>query len=741
MQSRHRLELRAAVGTKRIESGHSGTGARVCRGWIACNGEGTCKPQTASGWRDPLCASSSSRTCERSLLKAGNPLSGRAGQRLKLDNHIGSFGSIVVRVDPRWWTLVRAGARWYCKGIPVPNVSRSLLQLGALLVVSNKVFAVTDHTPDFKVDGFVGLAVRDTEEASQRRRRRQACVRGAVRRQQRGRMYTTCPVPASSAWPSGDAVEVAHAWGATAGPEWYGGGVKGSALRQHVRVWGQRRRRSTTNGSSGSAGVRSTCMCGGGGVTPSSSDAATSEPRPHNARAPAETEKGQRGLSENAFILFRCHDHAALGASLPDSAALSTSAPASLVDAPNSSDSGKMACQVDLSKTIFVQWRALLAEERAKWRGPRTPAQKRARRAPHQRRAAAQAALASPSPRSMSMPLYQAIQIPNLYLGTGVPPVPKTSHLAGICRLSARRSTLRRPSRSRTFVHDVPAIRQRAVARGHRRRPARAPALARIEPLRLGPVLALHACGTGFAPAYPTQHAHAALSPGSLLEAAYTGADGAGVWGSNPWAGFDGSVPPSSFAPGDFGLAGIPEIGWALGDCVFPASSPSGGDEAHSYMGPTYYVGKTNFCSRRVARAYGTTTGCNTLLDTCQDSRAFHLALGSTYGDITESYLTRSLKRPQPLPADRRLRASYHHYTSEPPRKWSQRIPPPRVIAPKTSLSHVFQAHCTATLAALYLVCSGGIGLDVQPNLGSTYSRATRPAALPGDSELFRGAV
>ncbi|KAJ7216986.1 hypothetical protein GGX14DRAFT_561499 [Mycena pura] len=39
------------------------------------------------------------------------------------------------------------------------------------------------------------------------------------------------------------------------------------------------------------------------------------------------------------------------------------------------------------------------------------------------------------------------------------------------------------------------------------------------------------------------------------------------------------------------------------------------------------------------------------------------------------------------------------------------------------------------------VVCSGGIGLDVQPNLGSTYSRATRPAALPGDSELFHGAI
>ncbi|KAJ7209237.1 hypothetical protein GGX14DRAFT_566423 [Mycena pura] len=123
------------------------------------------------------------------------------------------------------------------------------------------------------------------------------------------------------------------------------------------------------------------------------------------------------------------------------------------------------------------------------------------------------------------------------------------------------------------------------------------------------------------------------------------------------------------------------------------------------------------------------------------DSRAFHLALGSTRGPPIGVF--------EPLTIT--TQASRARAFFKKPRKWSQRIPPPRVIAPKTSLSHVFQAHCTATLAALYRErltpprrlrsCgAGGIGLDVQPNLGSTYSRATRPAALPGDSELFRGA-
>ncbi|KAJ7194948.1 hypothetical protein GGX14DRAFT_404305 [Mycena pura] len=38
-------------------------------------------------------------------------LSALAGQRFILDNHIGSFGSIVVRVDPRCWTLGSSTAR------------------------------------------------------------------------------------------------------------------------------------------------------------------------------------------------------------------------------------------------------------------------------------------------------------------------------------------------------------------------------------------------------------------------------------------------------------------------------------------------------------------------------------------------------------------------------------------------------------------------------------------------------
>ncbi|KAJ7207074.1 hypothetical protein GGX14DRAFT_396502 [Mycena pura] len=37
-------------------------------------------------------------------------MSAIAGQRFELDQDFRSFGSIVVRVDPRWWMLVDAGA-------------------------------------------------------------------------------------------------------------------------------------------------------------------------------------------------------------------------------------------------------------------------------------------------------------------------------------------------------------------------------------------------------------------------------------------------------------------------------------------------------------------------------------------------------------------------------------------------------------------------------------------------------
>src|ERR1700761_8644753 len=86
-------------------------------------------------------------------------------------------------------------------------------------------------------------------------------------------------------------------------------------------------------------------------------------------------------------------------------------------------------------------------------------------------------------------------------------------------------------------------------------------------------------------------------------------------------------------------------------------------------------------------------------LDTCQDSRAFHLALGSTYGDITQSYLTRSLKRPQPWPADRCLRTSYHHYTSEPCARLFKKAPKMEPAHPSST------SHCSK---ALPLPCAPG---------------------------------
>ncbi|KAJ7213630.1 hypothetical protein GGX14DRAFT_619248 [Mycena pura] len=354
---------------------------------------------------------------------------------------------------------------------------------------------------------------------------------------------------------------------------------------------------------------------------------------------------------ENAFILFRrqcCADRAALGASSPDSAALSSSAPASLVDAPNSADSaalGKKARQADLSKTISAQWRALPAEERAKWEElARERKKEHAERHPGyvyrpQRRAAAQATLGSPSPsafkrrkgsvdpsepgtsvefvvpsarsphgRSASMPPYQAIQIPNVYLGAGVPPASpdepsllpmiansarKTSHSAGFDYLPTFGAALdfEASLQASDFLRAMFPPYGNALsptdtgAGAHSHSPASSPSGS-------GPSSPYTpaATSTGFAPQYAPQqhgHAHAAPSPGSLLEAAYSSADGAGAWGSNPWARLDGSVPPAGLAPGDFDLAGIPEIGWALGDCAFPAASPGGGDEghAHGYMG------------------------------------------------------------------------------------------------------------------------------------------------------------
>ncbi|KAF7329203.1 Repressor ROX1 [Mycena kentingensis (nom. inval.)] len=78
-----------------------------------------------------------------------------------------------------------------------------------------------------------------------------------------------------------------------------------------------------------------------------------------NERRPKKGDDDYVKRPENAFILFRRHT-CATG---------TTSAPASLADVPASSvvAGGKKTRQADLSKTISAQWRALPAEERAKW--------------------------------------------------------------------------------------------------------------------------------------------------------------------------------------------------------------------------------------------------------------------------------------------------------------------------------------------------------------------------------------
>ncbi|KAJ7062647.1 hypothetical protein C8F01DRAFT_1251457 [Mycena amicta] len=95
----------------------------------------------------------------------------------------------------------------------------------------------------------------------------------------------------------------------------------------------------------------------------SSASSAAASSSAAGERRPKKGDEDYVKRPENAFILFRRQACAERDAALPTS----VSAPASLVDAPNSAAPGKKARQADLSKTISAQWRALPAEERAKW--------------------------------------------------------------------------------------------------------------------------------------------------------------------------------------------------------------------------------------------------------------------------------------------------------------------------------------------------------------------------------------
>ncbi|KAJ7127398.1 hypothetical protein C8R43DRAFT_698606 [Mycena crocata] len=367
---------------------------------------------------------------------------------------------------------------------------------------------------------------------------------------------------------------------------------------------------------------------------------------------------------ENAFILFRrkCCEDRALSISSP-----STSAPSSLASGPSSADSpslagnvpGKKQRQADLSKTISQQWKALSPDERAHWEAL-AKEKKREHETLHpnyvyrpqrsgakNRTANASAAAASssssttqrrkhsapppqqqqvefvvPTPRAQhgrsasapTPPPYQAIQIPNVYMGSS--PGSSFSTDGGDSPTSLMPMISRRGVGNGNGGFDyMPSFASfdfEASLQSSEFLRAMFPPT--ISPTSPPDILSPASSTSGSGPSSPYTPASAAfhpsafsnsynttLSPAAALEAAYNNATDMGLgldapialngepgvagtvdadyssyaasWAAaSPWA---TSNTGAGLAEGDFDIGRIPEIGWDMGCAAFPAAQPA----------------------------------------------------------------------------------------------------------------------------------------------------------------------